>query len=131
MKTSVLHRSNEHGKDRCQLPVRFKGTGSRNRKHICYLYNLNCCPHEAIGFCTDFGGWGESTSYFQKSTNISAILQPMSVSFVSLRNSRVHLQINTFILRNVVLNLCDDACRKFCKIVISKEVCLHHATQPL
>ena len=30
-------------------------------------------------------------SYFQKSTNISAIIQHMSLSFVSLRSSRVHL----------------------------------------
>ena len=30
-------------------------------------------------------------SYFQKSTNISAIVQHMSVSFVSLQSSRVHL----------------------------------------
>ena len=48
-------------------------------------------------------------SYFQKSTNISAIVQHMSVSFVSLRSSRVHLQNNTFILRKIVENLCDMA----------------------
>ena len=30
-------------------------------------------------------------SYFQKSTNISAIVQYMSVSFVSLQSSRVHI----------------------------------------
>ena len=39
----------------------FKGAGSRNRKQTCYLYNLYCFPHVAIVFCTDFGGWGEST----------------------------------------------------------------------
>ena len=33
-----------------------KGTGSRNQKQICYLYNLYCCPHVAIVFYTDFGG---------------------------------------------------------------------------
>ena len=38
-----------------------KGTGSRNRKQTYYLYNLYCCPHVAIVFCTDSGGWGEST----------------------------------------------------------------------
>ena len=38
-----------------------KGAGLRNRKQICYLYNLYCCPYVAIVFCTDFGGWGEST----------------------------------------------------------------------
>ena len=39
----------------------FKGTGSRNRKQTRYLYNLYCCPHVAIMFWTDFGGWGEFT----------------------------------------------------------------------
>ena len=38
-----------------------KGAGSRNRKYTCYIYNLHCCPLVAIVFCTDFGGWGEST----------------------------------------------------------------------
>ena len=38
--------------------------------------------------------------YFQKSTNISAIIQHMSVSFVSLQSSRVYLQNSTVILRN-------------------------------
>ena len=66
-------------------------------------YNLYCCPHVAIVFCSDFGGWGESTiKLLLKSTNISAILQHMSVWFVSLQNSRVRLQKNTFILRKVV-----------------------------
>ena len=55
----------------------------------------------------------------------------MSVSFVSLRNTRVHLQNNTFILRKVVENHCDMACYKYCKIVASKEVCLHCVTVPL
>ena len=39
-----------------------KGTGSRSRKQTCYLYNLYCCPHVAIVFCRDSGGWGESTT---------------------------------------------------------------------
>ena len=38
-----------------------KGAGSRNRKQTCYLYYLYCCPHVAIVFRSDFGGWGEST----------------------------------------------------------------------
>ena len=36
-------------------------------------------------------------SYFQKSTNISVIVQHMSVSFVSLQSSRAHLQNSTVI----------------------------------
>ena len=69
-------------------------------------------------------------SYSQKSTNISAIVQHMNVSSVSLQNSRVHLQNNTFILRNVVENHCDMAYQNYCKIVISKEVCLQYVTLP-
>ena len=69
-------------------------------------------------------------SYFQKSNNISAIVQHMSVSFVSLRSSRAHLQNSTVILRNIVEDLCDTAYQKCCKIVISKEVCLHYVTLP-
>ena len=34
---------------------------SRNCKQTCYLRNLYCCPYVAIVFCTDFGGWREST----------------------------------------------------------------------
>ena len=40
--------------------ITLKGAGSRNRKQTCYLKNLYCCPHVAIVFCPDFGGWGES-----------------------------------------------------------------------
>ena len=76
-------------------------------------------------------GVNPQESYFQKSTNISAIIQHMSVSFVSLRSSRVHLQNNTFILRKAGESLCDMADQKYCKIVISKEVCLHCVTLPL
>ena len=55
----------------------------------------------------------------------------MSVWFVSLRNSRVHLQNITYILRKVMENLCDMTYQKHRKIVASKEVCLHYMTLPL
>ena len=106
-----------------------KGAGSRNRKQTCYLYDLYYYPHVAIVFCTDSGGWGESTrKLLQKSTNISAILQRMSVWFISLENSRVHLRNNTYILRKVVENLCDTDYQKSWKIIVSKTVCLHYVT---
>ena len=70
-------------------------------------------------------------SDFQKSTNIFATVQYMSVSFVSLRSSRVHLQNSTVILKNIAKDLCDTAYKKNCKIVILKEVCLYYVTQPL
>ena len=71
-------------------------------------------------------------SSFQKSTNTSAIVpHVMSVSFVSLQSSRVHLQSSIVILRNTVEDFCDTAYRKYCKIVISKEACLHHVTLPV
>ena len=70
-------------------------------------------------------------SYFQKSTNISAIVQLMSVSFVSSQRSRVHLQSSTVILRNIVEDIFDMAYQEYCKIVIAEEVCLHYVTLPL
>ena len=76
-------------------------------------------------------GMNPQESYFQKSTNISAVVRHMSVSFVSLRSSRVHLQNNTFILRKTAESLCDMAYQKYCKIVISIEICLHYVTLPL
>ena len=66
--------------------------------------------------------------YFQKSTIIYAIVKHISVSFVSLQSSRVRLRNITVILRNIVEDICDQKC---CKIVISKEVCLHYVTLPL
>ena len=108
------------------------GAGTRNRKQTGYLYNLYCFPHVAIVFCTDIGGWDESKrKLLQKSTNISGIVQHMRVSFVSLQSSRVCLQNSTVILRNIVEDLRDTAYQKYCKIVISKEVCLQYATLPL
>ena len=62
-------------------------------------------------------------SDFQKSTNISAIVQHMSVSFVSLRITRVHLQNNTFIFEKNSGNHCDMADQKYYQIVVAKEVC--------
>ena len=47
-------------------------------------------------------GVNPQESYFPKSTNISAIIQHMSISFVSLRSSRVHLQNKTIILRKIL-----------------------------
>ena len=73
----------------------------------------------------------ETRLYSQRSTNISAIVKKLSVLFVSLRNSRVDIQTNTFILRKGGENLCDMAYQKYCKIVVSKEVCCHYMTQPL
>ena len=48
----------------------------------------------------------------------------------SLRSTSVHLRNNTFILRKVVENLYDMAYQKYCKIVVSKESCLHYVTLP-
>ena len=83
----------------------FERVGSRNRKQTSYLENLYCCPHVAIVSRTDFGGWGEST--VKLLLKISAIVQHMGVSFVTLRSTRFNLQNNTFILRKVVESQCD------------------------
>ena len=76
-------------------------------------------------------GVNPQENYFQKSTNTSAIIQHMNVLFVSLRSSRVHLQNNTIILRKTGESLCDMADQKYCKIFISKEICLHYVIVPL
>ena len=52
----------------------------------------------------------------------------MNVLLVSLRNIKVHRQKNTFILRQIVANLCDMAYKKFLKFVVLKEVCLRDPT---
>ena len=82
--------------------ITIKGPGSRNRKQTSYLYDLYCCPRVAIVFRSDFGGWGESKiklllkmhQYLCNPTTYECL-------FISLENSRVHLQNNTYILRKV------------------------------
>ena len=73
-----------HVESRMDLKISIiKEPGSCNRKQTCCLHNLCCCQLMAIVFCTEFGGWGKSTiKLLLKSTNISAIVQQMSVSFV-------------------------------------------------
>ena len=64
----------------------------------------------AIVFFTDLvDGVNPHKRYFEESTNIFAIIQHMSVSVVSLRSTRVHLQNNSFHFGKVVANLCDMA----------------------
>ena len=86
-----------------------------------------------IVFCTDLGGWGKSTlklllkihHYLCNRTKYECL------SFVSLRSVRVHLQNNTFILKKAMENNGYMAYQKYCKIVVSKEVCLPYVTLPL
>ena len=114
------------------LQYLIKGAGSRNRKQTCYLYIYivsHTWPLCSAQILVD--GVNPLESYFQKSTNISAIVQHMRVSFVSLQSLRVCLQNSTVILRNIVEDLCDMAYQKYCKIVLLKEVCLHYVTLPL
>ena len=54
----------------------------------------------------------------------------MRVLVVPLRSTRVHFQNNNFILRKVVENLHDMDYQKCCKIVVSKEFCLHYVICP-
>ena len=82
-------------KDTTHLRKQLKGAGSHNRKQTSYLYDLCCCPHVAIVFRSDFGGWGESTRK------------------ILLTNSRVHLQNNTYILKKVVEVCCDMDYQKY------------------
>ena len=75
-------------------------------------------------------GLNPQKSYFQKFTNISAIVQLMSVSFLSLRSSRVHLQNNTFILRKTVEISAIWPIKSTAKSSFRKN-CLHYVTLPL
>ena len=116
----------------CSLPVTLKALDhvTVNKPVISIIYIVvHTWPLCSAQILVD--GVNQLQSYFQKSTNISAIIQHMSVSFVSLQSSRVHLQSSTVKLGNIVEDLCDTAYQKYFKIVISKEVCLHYVTLPL
>ena len=113
-----------------KLPLKVQGHVTVNKPVISIIYIGSpmwplCSAQNLVD------GVNPLESFFQKSTNISAIIRNMSVSFVSLQSSRVHLQNSTVILRNIIEDLCDTADQKYCKIVISKEVCLHYVTLPL
>ena len=69
------------------------------------------------------GGWGAST--FRLLPKFNQYLCNRKTS------TRGHLQNNTFILRKVLENHYDMAYQKYCKIVVSKEVCLHYVTLTL
>ena len=66
------------------------------------------CPTQIL-----VAGVNPQESYFQKFTNISAIIQHTSISVVFLRSTTVHLQSNIFISRKVVKNHCDMAYQKY------------------
>ena len=71
----------------------FKGARSCNGKQTCYIYDLYCCLQVPTFFCTGFGGCGESTiKLLLKIHQTLGNLQRTRISFVSLRNSRLHLQ---------------------------------------
>ena len=80
-------------------PNRVKGAGSRNRKQSCYISIIYVFVH-TWPLCSAqilVDGVNPQEKYFQKFIDISAIAQHMSVSFVSLRSSRVHVENNTVI----------------------------------
>ena len=74
-------------------------------------------------------GVNPQESYFQKSINISAIVQHECFVCFSTKLKSTSSN-NTFIFRKIVENLCDMAYQKYCQIVILKEVCLHYVTLP-
>ena len=124
-----------HWKNDCGSPwssfstlLALKGAGSRNRKQNCYLCNLYCCPHVAIVLCIDFGGWGESTLKLLLKIHQYLCNRTCECLYEAQKS---YLQKYTFILRKVEESRCDMAYQKYCKIVVSKEVCLHYVTLPL
>ena len=114
---------------RLQRPL--KGAGSHKRKQTCYLY-YHCCPHVAIVFCADSGRWGESTLKLPLKFH-QYLCNHVPYEFVVCfpTKDKSSSSNNTFMLRKIVENLCDMAYKKYCKIVVSKEVCLHYVTLPL
>ena len=102
------------------FPLKGHGHVTVNKPVISIIYIVaHTCPLCAAQI---LGDWvNPLESYFQKSTNISAIVQHTSVSSVSLRSSRVHLQNNTFILRKLVKNLCDMAYQNTAKSSFRKK----------
>ena len=109
----------------------FKEAGSRNRKHTCCFCNPYYYPYVPFLLWTYFDGWGESTiKLLPKAYQYNCChIQLVSISFVSLRNARVHLQSNTFAWSKLVENLCDMVFKKF-QIVVLKEGCSQYVIQP-
>ena len=108
-----------------------KGARSRNRKETCYLYNLYCCLHVAIVFCTDFGGWGESTrQLFPKlqqypcNRTTYACFACFSTKLKSL-SSKQHLHFEKNSRISVIWPIKNTANRHF------ERSFLHYVTQPL
>ena len=66
-----------------------------------------------------------------KWSSCAAQISVDGVAFVSPCSRRVHLQNDTFILRKEVENHWYMAYQNYCKIVVSKEVCLNYVTLPL
>ena len=83
-------------------------------------------------FFTDFGEWGESTVMLLLKIHryhCNHTAYECFVSFSAKFNSPSSK--NTSIMRKAAESLCDMAYQKYCKIVVSKEVCLHYVNQPL
>ena len=74
------------------------------RKQACYLWNLYCCPHVAIVFCTDFGGWGGSTLKLLLKTHQYLCNRKTCGCFICFFSKY------------------KSPSQKYCKIVLSKEV---------
>ena len=110
MKNSTYDGFKREKANRPKLPRRLK------LPHLILLFPIR-------GHCVRFGdGVNSLEIYFQKSTNIFAIVQHMSVSFVSLQSLRVHLQNSTVILRNIVEDLCDTAYQKYCNRHVARSL---------
>ena len=110
-------------------PFTLRGVGSRNRKQTGYLCNLYYCSHIAIVFSTVIGGRGDSKIKLTLKMNQYLCNRTTYECFVCFPMIFKSPDSNsTFILREVVENLRDMAYQICCKVVISKEVCLHYMT---
>ena len=76
----------------CDLKFEFKELGHVTvNKHVISTILINALTWPLCSAQILVDGVNPRESYFEKSTNISAIVQQMGVSFVSQQNSRGHL----------------------------------------
>ena len=100
----TVHAASRHGTP----SLKGQGHVTVNKPVISTIY-IVAQGNVAIVFRSDFGGWGESTIKLLLEIH-QYLCNPTSYEclwFISLENSRVHLQNNTYILRKVLENLCD------------------------
>ena len=88
--------------------LKFKRTGSRSCKQILYVYNqYDGLRHVPVVLCTKLGGWSESTMKSLLDLHRYLRNRKTYLCFFCPENSKINLQSNTVILREIVGDLYD------------------------